>query len=154
MKYRDYRNLMEQLTLEPDEYKQLKRGFAGGFTHANARYVAEGKESPLKDVGSFDFTSSYPAVMLTEQFPMSKSKMIGHIEDFDEFQMYLNKYCCLFDVTLTWVFPKVDYDHPISISKLIKSKNVTEDNGKKFANFTHQTSSHNGTIRRCSNKSL
>lgn len=130
VKYRDYRNLMEQLTLEPDEYKQLKRGFAGGFTHANARYVAEGKESPLKDVGSFDFTSSYPAVMLTEQFPMSKSKMIGHIEDFDEFQMYLNKYCCIFDVTLTWVYPKVDYDHPISISKLIKSKNVTEDNGR------------------------
>lgn len=129
-KYRDYKNLMDLLTLEPDEYKQLKRGFAGGFTHACAKYVAEGKESPLKDVGSFDFTSSYPAVMLTEQFPMSKGTLIGEIEDWDELQMYLHKYCCLFDVTLTNVMPKVDYDHPISVSKLIKSSGVREDNGR------------------------
>lgn len=129
-KYKDYKNLMDLLTLEPDEYKQLKRGFAGGFTHACAKYVAEGKESPLKDVGSFDFTSSYPAVMLIEQFPMSKGTLIGEIEDWDELQMYLHKYCCLFDVTLTNVMPKVDYDHPISVSKLIKSYGVREDNGR------------------------
>ena len=129
-RYKDYRTLMEQLTLDPDEYKQLKRGFAGGFTHANARYVAQGKESPLKDVGSFDFTSSYPAVMLTEQFPMSKSTLIGHIDDWNQFHYYLKNYCCLFDVTLTNVFPKVDYDHPISRSKLIKFEGITEDNGR------------------------
>ena len=129
-KYKDYKRLMELLTLEPDEYKQLKRGFAGGFTHACAKYVAEGKESPLKDVGSFDFTSSYPAVMLTEQFPMSKGELVPFIADWEELQMYLHKYCCLFDVTLTNVSPKVDYDHPISVSKLIKSSGVREDNGR------------------------
>lgn len=129
-KYKDYKRLMELLTLEPEEYKQLKRGFAGGFTHACAKYVAEGKESPLKDVGSFDFTSSYPAVMLTEQFPMSKGELVPYIEDWEELQMYLHKYCCLFDVTLTNVSPKVDYDHPISVSKLIKSSGVREDNGR------------------------
>ena len=129
-KYKDYKRLMELLTLEPEEYKQLKRGFAGGFTHACAKYVAEGKESPLKDVGSFDFTSSYPAVMLTEQFPMSKGELVPYIDDWEELQMYLHKYCCLFDVTLTNVSPKVDYDHPISVSKLIKSSGVREDNGR------------------------
>ena len=129
-KYKDYRRLMSELTLDADEYSQLKRGFAGGFTHANARYVAEGKEKPLENVGSFDFTSSYPAVMLTEQFPMSKSKLIGHIDDWNQFHYYLNNYCCLFDVTLTNVFPKVDYDHPISRSKLIKFEGITEDNGR------------------------
>lgn len=129
-KYKDYKRLMSELTLDADEYSQLKRGFAGGFTHANARYVAEGKEKPLENVGSFDFTSSYPAVMLTEQFPMSKSKLIGHIDDWNQFHYYLNNYCCLFDVTLTNVFPKVDYDHPISRSKLIKFEGITEDNGR------------------------
>ena len=129
-KYKDYKRLMELLTLEPEEYKQLKRGFAGGFTHACAKYVAEGKESPLKDVGSFDFTSSYPAVMLTEQFPMSKGELVPYIDDWEELQMYLHKYCCLFDVTLTNVSPKVDFDHPISVSKLIKSSGVREDNGR------------------------
>ena len=129
-RYKDYKRLMSELTLDADEYSQLKRGFAGGFTHANARYVAEGKEKPLENVGSFDFTSSYPAVMLTEQFPMSKSKLIGHIDDWNQFHYYLKNYCCLFDVTLTNVFPKVDYDHPISRSKLIKFEGITEDNGR------------------------
>ena len=139
-KYKDYKRLMSTLTLDAEEYKQLKRGFAGGFTHASARYVAEGKEKPLENVGSFDFTSSYPAVMLTEQFPMSKSVLISHIDDWNQFYYYLNNYCCLFDVTLTNVFPKVDYDHPVSRSKLIlpedKAKKkeildgITEDNGR------------------------
>ena len=129
-KYKDYHNLMNSLTLNASEYRQLKRGFAGGFTHACAKYVAEGKESPLDGVGSFDFTSSYPAVMLTEQFPMSKSQLVGSIEDWDEFNMYLHNYCCIFDITITNVYPKVDYDHPISRSKLIKYENITEDNGR------------------------
>lgn len=139
-KYKDYKCLMSTLTLEPDEYSQLKRGFAGGFTHANAKYVAQGKEKPLENVGSFDFTSSYPAVMLTEQFPMSKSKLIPHIDNWNQFHSYLHKYCCLFDVTLYGVYPKVNYDHPISRSKLILPKDelekkrilsgITEDNGR------------------------
>ena len=139
-KYKDYKCLMSTLTLEPDEYSQLKRGFAGGFTHANAKYVAQGKEKPLENVGSFDFTSSYPAVMLTEQFPMSKSKLIPHIDNWNQFHSYLHKYCCLFDVTLYGVYPKVNYDHPISRSKIILPKDevekkrilsgITEDNGR------------------------
>lgn len=139
-RYRDYRRLMEELIITPDEYKQLKRGFAGGFTHANARYVSQGKEKPLEDVGSFDFTSSYPAVMLTEMFPMSRAKIVESIEDWNQFQYYLDNYCCLFDVTLRNVYPKVDYDHPISVSKLILPKDkvakkkilngITEDNGR------------------------
>ena len=118
-RYKSYRRLMEELTLEPDEYAQLKRGFAGGFTHASAKYVAKGKSKPLEDVGSFDFTSSYPSVMLTEKFPMSKSRLIESITDWKQFYWYLHNYCCLFDVTLYNVYPKVDYDHPISYSKLI-----------------------------------
>lgn len=138
--YKSYRRLMEELTLDADEYDQLKRGFSGGFTHASAKYVAEGKEEPLQDVGSFDFTSSYPAVMLTEKFPMSKSMLIDKIDGWNQFYFYLKNYCCLFDITLYNVYPKVDYDHPISVSKLILPKDpiekkkilngITEDNGR------------------------
>ena len=139
-KYKSYRKLMSELTLEPQEYAQLKRAFAGGFTHASAKYVVDGKETPLENVASFDFISSYPAVMLTEKFPMSKSKLITSIKDVDEFNSYLQKYCCLFDVTLFNVRPKVDYDHPLSVSKVIlpsdnneKKKilnSITQDNGR------------------------
>lgn len=125
-KYKKYRGLMAELTLDPDEYKQLKRGFCGGFTHASAKYSGK----IMEHVGSFDFTSSYPAVMLSEKFPMSRSKLISEIKDTEELKYYLSHYCCLFDVTFIGLIPKVNYDHPISYSKLINSFGVLTDNGR------------------------
>ena len=129
--YRNYRRLMSELTVDPDEYAQLKRGFSGGFVHACAKYVAEGKEKQLLDVGSFDLTSSYPTVMLTEKFPMSKGRLIEKIDNWNQFQYLLHKYCCLFDITLKNVRPKVKMDHPLSFSKVIfpdKNKNPEKYN--------------------------
>ena len=125
-KYKKYMGLMSELTIDAEEYDQLKRGFAGGFTHASAKHSGE----VLDDIGSFDFTSSYPAVMLAEKFPMSHSRIVENIEDLSQLKWYLKNYCCLIDVELNWVVPAVDYDHPISYSKLIDSKNVTLDNGR------------------------
>lgn len=116
--YQSYKKLMSELTLDPEEYSQLKRAFAGGFTHASAKYVAQGLEKPLEDVASFDFTSSYPAVMLLEQFPMSKSHVVEKLTP-EDFNYYISKKCCLFDITLRNVRAKIDYDHPISVSKII-----------------------------------
>lgn len=112
--YQAYKKLMSELTLDPEEYQVLKRAFSGGFTHASAKYVAK----ILSMVASFDFTSSYPAVMLLEKFPMSKA----HIENSltpEKFKWFIANKCCLFDITLYNVTAKVDYDHPISVSKVI-----------------------------------
>ena len=119
-KYKNYNNLMSVLTIDADEYSQLKRTFSGGFTHASAKYSGK----VLKDVGSFDFTSSYPAVMLLEKFPMSKATLIERISSTDELKYYLNNYCCMMDITMYNVEPKVSFDHPISYSKLVSSLNV------------------------------
>lgn len=135
-RYKRYKNLMSFLRLSSEEYKQLKRGFGGGFTHASAKYVAEGNSAPLENVGSFDFTSSYPAVMMVEKFPMSPGRIIETLgegsdaEKWNRLHYYLNKYCCLFDITLKGLIPKVDYDHPISKSKLIDGDGIYEDNGR------------------------
>src|SRR5699024_4452048 len=67
-KYANFSKLIKSLTLTYSEYVILKQCFMGGFTHANAN-----KEGLLlENVGSFDFTSSYPTVMVAEKFPMSK----------------------------------------------------------------------------------
>lgn len=121
----NYNRIMRQLVLTPEEYAQLKRAFSGGFTHASAKYVAQGKSKPLEGVGSFDFTSSYPAVMLLERFPMSRAEEIESLT-LEEFEYSLKYYCCLFDVTVKNVRAKIDYDHPISESKLILPKNKEE----------------------------
>ena len=125
-KYKNYMNLMSVLTIDVDEYSQLKRTFSGGFTHASAKYSGK----ILQNVGSFDFTSSYPAVMLLEKFPMSQAKMIDTISSVDELKYYLSNYCCMMDITINNIEPKVSFDHPISYSKLAASTNVVQDNGR------------------------
>lgn len=73
--YQKYHSTMECLTLTVDSYKMLKQCFQGGFTHANYEKVGQ----TLENVHSIDFTSSYPAVMLTELYPMSKPKLIQNV---------------------------------------------------------------------------
>lgn len=74
-KYQKYHAIMDCLQLTVDSYKMLKFCFQGGFTHANYMKVRE----TLENVHSIDFTSSYPAVMLTELYPMSKPKLLGDV---------------------------------------------------------------------------
>lgn len=52
-------------SLENDKYL-----FRGGYTHAN--YKNAGRLLKNCNINGWDFTSSYPAVMLQEQYPMSK----------------------------------------------------------------------------------
>ena len=90
-----YRELISNLTLTVEEYKQLKRAFQGGFTHANVFEVGK----IVNNVGSIDFTSSYPTVMIAEKFPMSKGEKVK-ISSKDDFLKNLKCYCCLFDIEI------------------------------------------------------
>lgn len=78
--YKSYKNMISKLKLDANVYFHLHQAFSGGFTHANYNYVNQ----LLKDVHSIDFTSSYPYVMLSEKFPMSKPKKESNI-DYEEF---------------------------------------------------------------------
>lgn len=122
-----YRNFIHALTLEPEEYEILKEAFAGGFTHASAKY----SRRTVNNIGSFDFTSSYPAVMILEKFPMSKGTRITDLTE-ETFNQYLIRKCCLITATFSELMAKVDYDHPISASKIEQSKDkrIIKDNGR------------------------
>lgn len=124
-KYNKYVKLMKSLKLTPSEYNQLKRAFQGGFTHANANYVGK----ILERIKSYDFTSSYPYVMVVELFPMSYGKLVT-INSKDEFKYYLKNYCCLFDIEFNNIESNTFIEHPISSSRCFKKKNVVEDNGR------------------------
>lgn len=123
--YYRYRRLMQNLTLTPDEYIQLKRAYAGGFTHANAYHVGEVCEK----VGSFDFTSSYPAVMVAEKYPMSKAELRKIVSP-EQFRRYLKNYCCLFDVEFTGVIATSLNENPLSLSKCWDVEKYSVNNGR------------------------
>lgn len=121
-----YKKLMKSLTVTADEYNLLKRAFMGGFTHANAIHVLETK----KNVTSYDFTSSYPFVMLTELYPMGKGFKIK-IDSLDKFRELERNFCLVFDMRLEGVAPKIWADNPISISKCWKiSEDHVVNNGR------------------------
>ena len=120
-----YRELMLNMKLEPDEYRQLKRGFQGGFTHANPFYSGR----TMENVTSFDFTSSYPAVMVAEKYPMSGSEHI-EIRSMEELEENLQLYCCLFDLELTGVESIAMFESYISQSRCFLLDHPVINNGR------------------------
>lgn len=125
----DYQNLIHDLTISGlDEFNMLQRAFAGGFTHANAIYSDE----VVNNVSSYDFTSSYPFVMVAEQYPMSKGVKV-EVKSMKQFEFLTSKYCCIFDVEFSDIFASVEQDNPISVSKCLVRENVAENNGRVVA---------------------
>ena len=120
-----YRRLMEDLVLTPEVYSMLSRAFMGGFTHANANYVGQ----VLEDVTSIDFTSSYPAVMLTEKFPMSKPIPTEITEEYS-FDYYRRRFCLLFEARFINIRCKITQDSYISESKCWKLEKPIVNNGR------------------------
>ena len=120
-----YTDMMKHMTLEPDEYQQLKRAFQGGFTHANA--YASGRL--IEDVTSYDFTSSYPATMISRQFPMSKSERV-ELTSVEQFERNLSKYCCLFDIEFDEIESIITQENYISISRCFHTFEPVINNGR------------------------
>lgn len=119
------RKLIKDLTLSVDEYRQLKRAFQGGFTHANPLC----SNKVLYNVASYDFTSSYPYVMLSEKFPMSPSELI-ELDNTEQLKRNLNLYCCLFDVEIYGLESKFMFENYLSESHCYGLKNAVINNGR------------------------
>ena len=129
-KYSPYKRMIRRLTLEPLEYGYLKGAFLGGYTHANAMYSTK----VLQDVHSIDFTSSYPTVMMSEQYPMSKGMWIDNlnITSYADFVKFLtDRRLAVVDVELTDIEtrPEVPDDY-LSDSRARKKQDVEQNNGR------------------------
>ena len=130
-KYYPYKRMIRQLTLEVDEYGYLLDSFLGGYTHANAMYSTK----VLKDVHSIDFTSSYPTVMMSEQYPMSKGIFIDNlnITSYDDFVTYLSDNrlaVVMVEFTDLETKPEVPDDY-LSDSRVYESKGkIIQNNGR------------------------
>lgn len=121
----DYMALIQNLTLDPEEYIMLKRAFCGGFTHASPFYSGK----ICSNVMSMDLTSSYPTQLCLPKFPMSKGEKhtVTSKKDFEE---SIKLYCCLFDIELENVQSKFMYDAYISRSRCIQCVNPIMSNGR------------------------
>jgi len=124
-KRKRYSDFIHGMKLTVDEYQQLKRAFQGGFTHANPFYSGK----VVENVTSYDFTSSYPAVMVSEMFPMGTAEEI-EIKSKEDFERNLKLYCCLFDVQFIGLNSRLWFDSYISQSRCSRVVNAVINNGR------------------------
>lgn len=109
----NYYYMIHAMNLTYPEYITAKGAFAGGFVHSNPKHT----NIPQYDVTSFDFASSYPAVMLSEKYPMSSGMLITRISDRSEFEELMNTSLCTVTLTLRNIKAIYDFDYYISLSK-------------------------------------
>ena len=122
---KEYKYFIKELTIEKPEYLLLKNAFAGGFTHCNAMYT----NKICKNVTSYDFTSSYPTVLISEKYPMSKGKEV-YVNTENELLNLIKNYCVLVDLQFTNIKTSFMYEQIISYSKCRNVKNPLINNGR------------------------
>lgn len=125
-----YRALMAECTLDESIYKSLLLAFQGGFTHANPCHAGQ----VLEGVHSIDFTSSYPAVMLSELFPMSRGERVTFASETEFLDAVAdNGKGLLFTVKFYRLQAKIAQDNYLSVYKAIQIEKPTINNGRIFA---------------------
>ena len=122
---KEYQYFIKELTIEKPEYMLLKNAFMGGFTHCNAMYT----NKICQNVTSYDFTSSYPTVLISEKYPMSKGKEV-YITTETELLNLINNYCVLVDLQFMNIKSNFLYEQIISYSKCRNVKNPLINNGR------------------------
>lgn len=114
------------LVINEEDYHELKCAYSGGFTHANINYVNQ----IVKNVDSYDFSSSYPAVMLSEKYPMS-APHYALIHSNEELMDYLNAFACMFEVEFFNIRSTSSFENYISLSKCYEyDDDVIVNNGR------------------------
>lgn len=114
---RKYHDMIVKDTPDEDLFILLNKTFAGGDTHANYMNVMQ----DIKDVYSFDFASSYPAVMVKCKFPYHFVKT--EIFNMETLENLLNKKACVFKMSFEEVRAK-RHHHILSFSKCENCKNI------------------------------
>ena len=109
------------INTDPHIYNMLVEAFQGGYTHANFTYA----DMIIKDVDSWDFTSSYPYCMVSNKYPSSEFKRC-YIKRKEEMNP---KFAYLMKVRFTNVKTKY-YNTFISMSKCKNIEGGKYDNGR------------------------
>lgn len=132
---RDFRKAMNTLELRkrfvytqltPQMYILCNEAFRGGNTHANRFYAGD----VMKEVYSYDITSSYPASMMIDYFPMGKFAKID-LNDKKKFKYYTQNFCVIMRISFKNIRLKKDVPVPyIPIAKCLNKIKYDNDNGR------------------------
>lgn len=115
------RKVNKAINVNPLVYNLLVDAFAGGYTHANWIYTDE----VLNNIDSWDFTSSYPYVLVVEKYPSTEFKKCKITKR----EEMLDCFAYLIKVRFYNISSKY-YNNFISSSKCSYIKGGVYDNGR------------------------
>ena len=121
-----YSVLIKNSPLTLEIYYMLKKAFQGGFTHANANKVGD----KIKNVHSYDITSSYPYCLISEKYPVGEWRLV---EDKKEIKNLLisDDIALLFEIEFEEIQSKCMQEMYLSSSKCT-CENQIENNGRIY----------------------
>lgn len=106
---------------DPHMYRLEKLCFAGGYAHANAEHVGK----ILKNCGSFDEASSYPAQMCARRYPWGRFT-VSNVKDPAKANP---NFAYIYHVKFYDITSRLN-NHYISFSKCLKRRGTYNDNGR------------------------
>lgn len=145
-KNRKNRETFHNMALDPLLYQMCRAAFRGGDTHANRRKA----NKLLHDIESADITSSYPASMMIDKYPMTMFRWIS-LDIF--YKLDFNEDAVLMEISLTNVRYKGNSQIPyIPISKCVVVR-PDEETGEPIIvsaiSDEHHRIEDNGRILKC-----
>ena len=120
-KNKSNRKLFEKMRLNDSEYRLIKECFRGGNTASNPRNT----NRIIKNVNSYDISSSYPYAMLSEEYPMGKFMRWGNVESIDELEKNNKRYCTMGRYIFTDIVIK--NDSPIAYIPYSKCNKISTE---------------------------
>lgn len=121
-----YNRKIRKAVPDEEQFILLNKAYMGGYTHSNAKYTSR----ILNNVHSIDFTSSYPAVMILEEYPYKFHKL--ELKSLEQFNTFISKYACVFDIC--FINLKAKTTHTIlSGNKCEILESPIIDNGRIFS---------------------
>ena len=125
-----YQKLMSELTMTEKEYTMAKKAFMGGFTHANYKYV----NKTIDHMASIDIASSYPAVIATKKFPMTKAIEFRYMRVEDYMGMVEAGYAIIASIKFINLKPSGIFpDQTLMEYKGYSTRNLKVNNGRIYS---------------------
>lgn len=119
-KNKSNRRAFKDSALSADEYQFMRYAFRGGDTHAALRHANQ----TLYDVASYDISSSYPACMMLNLFPVTKFIKIS-LRTLKKSREKKGEFCYLIHLAFRDIYCTAS--HMIPYIALAKVKHVTAD---------------------------
>jgi len=116
----------QKTQLSASQYLLLRKAFRGGDTHAN-RFKSN---TVLKNIFSYDISSSYPACIMMDDFPIGKFTNIKFTNQ-EKLNYFCNNYCVVMEVSFYNI--RVTNNNPvpyIDIAHCKEQSKILNDNGR------------------------